>query len=276
MDLAYQEVKVYNAQVTSCGFSSSTCFLEMTVILVTTSYMSSQGQIPSSRASQQGMYTCLHCIAVFSDLFFLLQKKIGQMYFSFYSENNELTKNYSQQLIHRKFWLKMASLYSHAQDNYSIQGSSGPTTSPSGLTQLTLDSMLGKAARRTGTGPLKSAYAEAGASETQNSLAKQIDKKDFQMSLVPTPCHSPPRRSESSQKTPDPVIKAKDLPAHQVPASINKTSVKEISGEKLRPIPQVSVSGFALVCTGGRHILLCSVLFHFANIFSSTYFSSFG
>ncbi|XP_039098413.1 protein CFAP20DC isoform X4 [Hyaena hyaena] len=129
---------------------------------------------------------------------------------------------------------------SSEEDNYSIQGSSGPTTSPSGLTQLTLNSMLGKAARRTGTGPLKSAYAEAGASESQNSLAKQIDKKDFQMSLVPTPCHSPPRRSESSQKTPDPVIKAKDLPAHQVPASINKTSVKEISGEKLRPIPQVS------------------------------------
>ncbi|XP_077632858.1 protein CFAP20DC isoform X3 [Crocuta crocuta] len=129
---------------------------------------------------------------------------------------------------------------SSEEDNYSIQGSSGPTTSPSGLTQLTLDSMLGKAARRTGTGPLKSAYAEAGASERQNSLVKQIDKKDFQMSLVPTPCHSPPRRSESSQKTPDPVIKAKDLPAHQVPASINKTSIKEISGEKLRPIPQVS------------------------------------
>ncbi|XP_045718001.1 protein CFAP20DC isoform X8 [Mirounga angustirostris] len=129
---------------------------------------------------------------------------------------------------------------SSEEGNNSIQGSPSPTTSPSGLTQLTLENMLGKAARRTDKGPLKSAYAEAGASETQNSLAKQIDRKDFQMSVVPTPCLSPPGRSEASQKTPDPVIKAKDRPAHQVPASINKTSLKEISGEKLRPIPEVS------------------------------------
>ncbi|XP_034853839.1 uncharacterized protein C3orf67 homolog isoform X2 [Mirounga leonina] len=129
---------------------------------------------------------------------------------------------------------------SSEEGNDSIQGSPSPTTSPSGLTQLTLENMLGKAARRTDKGPLKSAYAEAGASETQNSLAKQIDRKDFQMSVVPTPCLSPPGRSEASQKTPDPVIKAKDRPAHQVPASINKTSLKEISGEKLRPIPEVS------------------------------------
>ncbi|XP_021550743.1 protein CFAP20DC isoform X1 [Neomonachus schauinslandi] len=129
---------------------------------------------------------------------------------------------------------------SSEEGNDSIQGSPSPTTSPSGLTQLTLENTLGKAARRTDKGPLKSAYAEAGASETQNSLAKQIDRKDFQMSVVPTPCLSPPGRSEASQKTPDPVIKAKDRPAHQVPASINKTSLKEISGEKLRPIPEVS------------------------------------
>nr|XP_035927689.1 protein CFAP20DC isoform X11 [Halichoerus grypus] len=129
---------------------------------------------------------------------------------------------------------------SSEEGNDSIQGSPSPTTSPSGLTQLTLENTLGKAARRTDKGPLKSAYAEAGASETQNSLAKQIDRKDFQMSVVPTPCLSPPGRSEASQKTPDPVIKAKDQPAHQVPASINKTSLKEISGEKLRPIPEVS------------------------------------
>ncbi|XP_029774270.1 uncharacterized protein C3orf67 homolog isoform X2 [Suricata suricatta] len=129
---------------------------------------------------------------------------------------------------------------SSEEGNDSIQGSSGPTTSPAGLTQFTLESMLGKAARRTDTGPLKSAYAEAAASESQNSLAKQIDRKDFQMGLVSTPCHSPPRRSESSHKTPDPVIKAKDLPAHQVPTSINKTSLKEISGETLRPTPEVS------------------------------------
>lgn len=133
----------------------------------------------------------------------------------------------------------------------------GPTTSPSGLTQLTVESTRGTATRRTDTGPLKSVYAEARASESQNSLAKQIDRKDFQTSLVPTPCRSPPRRSESSQKTPDAVIKAKDLPAHQVPTSINKTSLKEISGEKLRPIPEVAVSGFALVCRGRQHILLC-------------------
>ncbi|XP_053075126.1 protein CFAP20DC isoform X8 [Acinonyx jubatus] len=129
---------------------------------------------------------------------------------------------------------------SSEEGNYSIQGSLGPTTSPSGLTQLTGESTRGTATRWTDTGPLKSVYAEARAAESQNSLAKQIDRKDFQTSLVPTPCHSPPRRSESSQKTPDAVIKAKDLPAHQVPTSINKTSLKEISGEKLRPIPEVA------------------------------------
>lgn len=135
---------------------------------------------------------------------------------------------------------------------------------------------MGKAARLTDNGPLKSAYTEAGASESQNSLAKQIDRKDFRTSVVPTPCLSPPGRSEASQKTPDPVIKAKDRTAHQVPASVNKTSLKEISGGKLRPIPEVSVSGFALVCIGGQHVLLCSVLSHFAQVFSRTYFSSFG
>ncbi|XP_022354225.1 uncharacterized protein C3orf67 homolog isoform X1 [Enhydra lutris kenyoni] len=129
---------------------------------------------------------------------------------------------------------------SSEEGNDSIQGSPNPTTSPSGLTQLTLENTLGKAARRTDKGPLKSAYTEAGASESQNSLAKQIDRKDFRTSVVPTPCLSPPGRSEASQKTPDPVIKAKDRPAHQVPASINKTSLKEISGGKLRPIPEVS------------------------------------
>ncbi|XP_059243846.1 protein CFAP20DC isoform X5 [Mustela nigripes] len=129
---------------------------------------------------------------------------------------------------------------SSEEGNDSIQGSLSPTTSPSGLTQLTLENTLGKAARWTDKGPLKSAYTEAGASESQNSLAKQIDRKDFRTSVVPTPCLSPPGRSEASQKTPDPVIKAKDRPAHQVPASINKTSLKEISEAKLRPIPEVS------------------------------------
>ncbi|XP_040484551.1 protein CFAP20DC isoform X9 [Ursus maritimus] len=129
---------------------------------------------------------------------------------------------------------------SSEEGNDSIQGSPSPTTSPSGLTQLTLESTLGKAARWTDKGPLKSAYAEAGASESQNSLAKQIDRKDFQTNVVPTPCLSPPGRSEASQKTPDPVTKAKDRPAHQVPASINETSLKEISGEERRPVPEVS------------------------------------
>ncbi|XP_030893015.1 uncharacterized protein C3orf67 homolog isoform X3 [Leptonychotes weddellii] len=140
---------------------------------------------------------------------------------------------------------------SSEEGNDTIQGSPSPTTSPSGLTQLTLENTLGKAARRTDKGPLKSAYAEAGASETQNSLAKQIDRKDFQMSVVPTPCLSPPGRSEASQKTPDPVIKAKDRPVHQVPASINKTSLKEISGEKLRPIPEVSKRRESSSCLKG-------------------------
>ncbi|XP_048082437.2 protein CFAP20DC isoform X19 [Ursus arctos] len=129
---------------------------------------------------------------------------------------------------------------SSEEGNDSIQGSPSPTTSPSGLTQLTLESTLGKAARWTDKGPLKSAYAEAGASESQNSLAKQIDRKDFQTNVVPTPCLSPPGRSEASQKTLDPVTKAKDRPAHQVPASINETSLKEISGEERRPVPEVS------------------------------------
>lgn len=137
--------------------------------------------------------------------------------------------------------------------------------------------MLGKAAKWTSEGYQKSANAEAGASESQNSLMEQIDKRDFEMSLVPTPCLSPPGiRSESSPEIPDPIIKAKDLLAHQVSASLYKISGKEISGEMLKPIPEVSVSGFTLVYICGQYILLCSVLFHFVHIFSSIYFSSFG
>ncbi|XP_053455599.1 protein CFAP20DC [Nycticebus coucang] len=130
---------------------------------------------------------------------------------------------------------------SSEEGNHSTQGSPGPTTSPSGLTQLTLESVLGKAAKRTSKEYLKSAYTDAEAAESQNSLAKQVDRNGFQPSMLPTPCLSPPgRRCGSSQKTPDPLIKAKNLPAHQVPASQNKISLKEISGEKLRPIAEVS------------------------------------
>ncbi|XP_066101105.1 protein CFAP20DC isoform X3 [Saccopteryx bilineata] len=129
---------------------------------------------------------------------------------------------------------------SSEEDNHSAQDSPGPTTSSSGLIQLPSESMLGKATRWTSTGNVKSACTEAGASESQTSLAKQIDRNNFQTSLMPTPCLSPPGRSESSQKTPDPIIKAKDPPAHQVPPSVNKSSLKEVSEEKLRPIPKVS------------------------------------
>ncbi|KAF6312554.1 hypothetical protein mRhiFer1_001875 [Rhinolophus ferrumequinum] len=130
---------------------------------------------------------------------------------------------------------------SSEEGNHSVQGSPSQTTSPSELTQLTLESTLGKAARRTSEEYLESAYTEADASESQNSLEKQIDKNNFQTSLVPTPCLSPPgRRSESSQQTPDPIIKAKDPSAHQVPASVVKSSLKEISGETLKPMPAVS------------------------------------
>ncbi|XP_046494050.1 protein CFAP20DC isoform X1 [Equus quagga] len=130
---------------------------------------------------------------------------------------------------------------SSEEGHHSVQGSSSPTTSPSGLTQLTLESVLRKAARWTSKGYLKSASPEAGASESQTSLAKQIDRNDFQKSLVPTPCLSPTgRRSESSRKTPAPIIKAKDPPAQQVPASTSKTSLKEILGEKLKRIPEAS------------------------------------
>ncbi|XP_059966963.1 protein CFAP20DC isoform X7 [Mesoplodon densirostris] len=128
-----------------------------------------------------------------------------------------------------------------SEGNHRVQGSTGPTTSPPRLTQLTLESVLGKTARWTNKGYLKNSYTEAGASENQNSLAKQIDKKDFETSLVPIPCLSPPgRRSESSPKIPGPVIKAKDLPTHQVSSSIYDISLQEISGEKLKPIPEVS------------------------------------
>ncbi|XP_032146214.1 uncharacterized protein C3orf67 homolog isoform X5 [Sapajus apella] len=130
---------------------------------------------------------------------------------------------------------------SSEKGNHSIQGSPGPTTGPSGLTQLTLESLLGKAARWTSKEYIKSTYTEAGATESQDSSAKQTDRNDFQMSLLPTPCLSPTGRScGSSQKTPDPLIKAKDLPAQQVPASLNKISLKEISGERLSSIPEAS------------------------------------
>ncbi|KAF6098707.1 hypothetical protein HJG60_001835 [Phyllostomus discolor] len=129
---------------------------------------------------------------------------------------------------------------SSEEGNHSIQSSPGTTTSPSGLTQLTLETVLGKAARWTSKEYLKSAYTEAGESASQNSLVKQIDINNLQTSLVPRAWLSPPgRRSEPSQKTPDPIIKTKDPPAHQVPTSVNKSPLKEVS-EKLRPIPEVS------------------------------------
>uniref|UniRef100_A0A8I5U2T2 CFAP20 domain containing n=1 Tax=Pongo abelii TaxID=9601 RepID=A0A8I5U2T2_PONAB len=130
---------------------------------------------------------------------------------------------------------------SSEEGNHSIQGSRNPTTGPSELTHLTLESLLGKAAKRTSKEYLKSAYTEAGATESQDSLAEQIDRNNFQMSLLPTACLSPTgRRCGSCQKTPDPIIKAKDLSAQQVPASLNKTSLKEISGERLSSIPEAS------------------------------------
>lgn len=136
--------------------------------------------------------------------------------------------------------------------------------------------MLGKAAKCASKEYLKNAYAEGRTSEHQNSLVKQIDIKDFETSFVPTPSLSPPGRHESSPKIPDLIIKAKDLPAHQVSASINKTFLKEISEEKLKPVAELSVSGFILVYICGQYILLGSVLFHFAHIFSSICFLSFG
>ncbi|XP_051708208.2 protein CFAP20DC isoform X1 [Oryctolagus cuniculus] len=116
----------------------------------------------------------------------------------------------------------------------SLQGSPGSTTSPSGLTQLTLENTLGSSA-----GWTRRECPEALGS--QGSLAKQEDRNDLQRSLLPAPCLSPPRGScGSSQKTPDPLIKAEALPARQVPTSLNKTSLKEITAEKLKPIPEVS------------------------------------
>lgn len=121
--------------------------------------------------------------------------------------------------------------------------------------------MLGKTARWTSKEYLKSAYTEAEASESQNFLVQQIDRNNLQPSLVPVPSLSPPgRSSEPSQNAPDPIITAKDPLAHQVPASVNKASLKEISEEKLRPIPGVAVSGSTPVCICGRPP--CCVLFH--------------
>uniref|UniRef100_H0WPK8 CFAP20 domain containing n=1 Tax=Otolemur garnettii TaxID=30611 RepID=H0WPK8_OTOGA len=149
-------------------------------------------------------------------------------------ENNSVTRRDTQ--LEDDFY----GIDSSEEGNHSTQGSPGPTTSSSGLTQLTLESVLGKAARRTSKEYLKSAYTDEEAAESQNSLAEQVDRNSFQPSMLPTPCLSPPgTRCGSSQKTPDTLIKAKNLPAHQVPASQNKTSLKEISGEKLRPITEV-------------------------------------
>ncbi|XP_054991671.1 protein CFAP20DC isoform X2 [Sorex araneus] len=126
------------------------------------------------------------------------------------------------------------------EGNHSVQGSPGLTSSSSGLIQLTFESTLGKAARWTNKGYLNSAHTEAVAPGSQNSFVKQIDRNGFEASLVPTPGLSPPgKRSEFSQKTAEPIIKAKDLLAFQVPASINQTSLKETSGESLKPVPQV-------------------------------------
>ncbi|KAB0360362.1 hypothetical protein FD754_004518 [Muntiacus muntjak] len=131
---------------------------------------------------------------------------------------------------------------SSEEDNHSVQGSPGPTTSPPELTQLTLESVLGKAAKCASKGYLKNAYAEGRTSENQNSMAKQIDIKDFETSFVPIPSLSPPGRHEYSPKIPDPIIKAKDLPAHQVSTSINKTFLKEVSEEKLKPTAELSIT----------------------------------
>lgn len=88
---------------------------------------------------------------------------------------------------------------------------------------------------------INSAHAKSGAPGRQNSLAKQIDRNSFETSLVPVLClSSPGKKNELSQKTADPIIKAKELLPLQVPAAVNPTTLKEISGESLEP--QVPVS----------------------------------
>ncbi|XP_045145923.1 protein CFAP20DC isoform X2 [Echinops telfairi] len=122
---------------------------------------------------------------------------------------------------------------SSEEASHSAQGSPGPGTSPLWLPPVAGESTLGKPGTQTQKGHPRSAAAGAGASERQNS--------DVQTRLVPTPCLSPPgKRCESAQKTPDPMFKVKDRPVHQVPASINKTFLKEVSGEKLRRTPDAS------------------------------------
>ncbi|XP_023582548.1 protein CFAP20DC [Trichechus manatus latirostris] len=132
--------------------------------------------------------------------------------------------------------------------------SSRPRSAPRGKTQSTSpeECALVWDLKESNSGPNGGAQLEDDSSEEVHFLMSHVVLKhncslaaraqsDFETSLVPTLCLSPPgRRCESSQETPDPIIKAKDLPSHQVPASINKTFLKEISGEKLRQIPEVS------------------------------------
>ncbi|XP_027719713.1 uncharacterized protein C3orf67 homolog isoform X2 [Vombatus ursinus] len=123
---------------------------------------------------------------------------------------------------------------SSEEDNQSlfIHDTPGPAASlsTSGLCELTvssellLEKILGKAGSRTYKGYVKSSCMETAASEPQNSVQKSVG---------PTPCLSPTlRRPDLSKETPGTITKAKDLPVcHQVTASINKTSLKEIPVE---------------------------------------------
>ncbi|XP_072454899.1 protein CFAP20DC isoform X3 [Notamacropus eugenii] len=120
---------------------------------------------------------------------------------------------------------------SSEEDNQSlfIHDTPGPTASlsTSGLCELTVSSelllerILGKAGNRTYKGYIKSACVETAVSEPQDSVQKSVG---------PIPCLSPTlRRPNLSKETPGTITKPKDFPVyHQVTASINKTSLKEI------------------------------------------------
>ncbi|XP_049633298.1 protein CFAP20DC isoform X3 [Suncus etruscus] len=142
--------------------------------------------------------------------------------------NNSITKKDAQ--LEDDFYVSDCS----EEDNHSGQGLPDPTSS--GLTQLTFESSLVKAEMWTSKEYINSAHAKSGAPGRQNSLAKQIDSNSFETSLVPVPClSSPGKKNELSQKTADSILKAKELPPLQVPAAVNPTTLKEISGQSLKP-----------------------------------------
>uniref|UniRef100_A0A2I3FY19 CFAP20 domain containing n=1 Tax=Nomascus leucogenys TaxID=61853 RepID=A0A2I3FY19_NOMLE len=131
---------------------------------------------------------------------------------------------------------------SSEEGNHSIQGSRGPTTGPSELTQLTLESLLGNAAKQTSKEYLKSTYTEAGATESPGFLGGAIDRNNFPMSLLPTTCLSPAGRGTSTPEAPLCSLSEYDWRNYQ-PSQMSESELQMLASLRRQQNEELEVAG---------------------------------